>query len=321
MLDGIRNSAQRGAGLTRQLLAFARAQPLEVKSIDLKHFLADATTLLRPSLRADIEVIIETSDRLWNVDSDAAALELSLLNLAFNARDAMKDGGTLKVSATNQLLDGEPEGLRGEFVALAVADTGTGMTPETMERVFEPFFTTKNFGEGTGLGLSQVFGFVKQLGGAVTVESEPGKGTSFTLYLPATRNAGAIAHANGTHSLGRVLVVEDDELVADLAAGMLNELGFETIVAHSAKEALDRLTNEERPKVIFSDIIMPGGITGIELAQKVRSRFPELPILLTTGYSEQAVRTHGFPVLQKPYELDSLAGALQKILKKDLHVS
>jgi PAS domain S-box-containing protein len=321
MLDGIRSSAQRGAGLTRQLLAFARAQPLEVKSIDLHQFLGDATTLLRPSLRADIEVIIETSDQLWTVDSDAAALELSLLNLAFNARDAMRDGGMLKVSATNQLLDGEPEGLRGEFVAIGISDTGAGMAPETMERVFEPFFTTKNFGEGTGLGLSQVFGFVKQLGGAVTVESEPGRGTTFTLYLPATRNGRAIAHANGAHALGRVLVVEDDELVADLAAGMLNELGFEAIVAHSAREALDRLTSEAKPKVIFSDIIMPGGITGIELAQKVRSRFPELPILLTTGYSEEAVKAHGFPVLQKPYELDSLAGALQKILNEDLHVS
>ncbi len=321
MLDGIRSSAQRGAGLTKQLLAFARAQPLEIKSIDLKAFLGDATMLLRPSLRSNVEVIIETSDQLWNVDADAGALELSLLNLAFNARDAMKDGGVLKISATNQVLEGKPEGLRGDHVALSVSDTGIGMAPETRERVFEPFFTTKNFGEGTGLGLSQVFGFAKQLGGAVTVESELGKGTTFTLYLLATRGAGSVAHANGVHALGRVLVVEDDELVADLAAGMLNELGFETVIAHSAKEALDHLTNEEKPKVIFSDIIMPGGITGIELAHKVRMRFPELPILLTTGYSEESVKTHGFPVLQKPYELTSLAGALQKILKKELRVS
>ncbi len=321
MLDGIRSSAQRGAGLTKQLLAFARAQPLEIKSLDLKAFLGDATTLLRPSLRSDVEVIIETSDQLWNVDTDAGALELSLLNLAFNARDAMKEGGILKISATNQTLEGRPEGLRGDHVALSFSDTGTGMTRETKERVFEPFFTTKNFGEGTGLGLSQVFGFAKQLGGAVTVDSELGKGTTFTLYLPATRGTGSVARVNGVHALGRVLVVEDDELVADLAAGMLNELGFETVVAHSAKEALEHLTNEEKPKVIFSDIIMPGGITGIELAQKVRLRFPELPILLTTGYSEESVKAHGFPVLQKPYELDTLAGALQKILKKDLHVS
>jgi signal transduction histidine kinase len=174
MLDGIRNSAQRGAGLTRQLLAFARAQPLEIKTIDLRAFLSDVTTLIRPSVRSNIDVTIEISDHVWNIEADPGALELALLNLAFNARDAMKDGGSLKISALNELLKGEPEGLRGEHVALRVADTGEGMTRETMDRVFEPFFTTKNFGEGTGLGLSQVFGFAKQIGGAVTVESELG---------------------------------------------------------------------------------------------------------------------------------------------------
>lgn len=317
MLEGIRNSAQRGAGLTKQLLAFARAQPLEIRQIDLRNFLAEATTLLRPSLRTDVEVILETSDQLWNVDADAGALELALLNLAFNARDAMRDGGTLRISATNQVLEGQPEGLHGEHVALRVSDTGSGMTPETMERVFEPFFTTKDFGEGTGLGLSQVFGFAKQLGGAITASSEPGKGSEFTIYLPASRSAQAngTIWANGRNTLGRVLIVEDDELVADLAAGMLSELGFETTIAHSGKEALDRLKTRERPKLVFSDIVMPGGISGIELAQRVRARYPELPILLTTGYSEEVGGTHGFPVLQKPYEISSLDAALKNILK------
>jgi PAS domain S-box-containing protein len=323
MLDGIRSSAQRGAGLTKQLLAFARAQPLEIKSIDVKSFLADVTMLLRPSLRSNIEVIIETSDQLWNIDADAGALELALLNFAFNARDAMKEGGRVKLSATNRLLDGIPEGLHGEHVALRVSDTGIGMSPDVMERVFEPFFTTKSFGEGTGLGLSQVFGFAKQLGGAVTVESELGKGSAFTLYLPASRatQSNAINKANGVRALGRILIVEDDEVVADLASGMLSELGFETMVTHSAKEALDRLAAGERPKVIFSDIIMPGGINGVELAHKIRKRFPELPILLTTGYSEEAVKTHGFPVLQKPYELESLASALGDLLKRELQAN
>jgi CheY-like chemotaxis protein len=191
-----------------------------------------------------------------------------------------------------------------------------------MERVFEPFFTTKTFGEGTGLGLSQVFGFAKQLHGAVTVESEVGKGSTLTLYLPASRSAlSSATTANGTHALGRILIVEDDELVADLAAGMLSELGFETTVTHSAKEALDRLVREDKPKLVFSDIVMPGGISGIELAERVRARFPELPILLTTGYSEEVGGSHGFPVLQKPYELDSLAGALRTILKQPLPVN
>jgi CheY-like chemotaxis protein len=192
-----------------------------------------------------------------------------------------------------------------------------------MERVFEPFFTTKNFGEGTGLGLSQVFGFAKQLGGAVTVESKLGEGSTFTLYLPATRNVEAtgVVRANGKRALGRILVVEDDELVAELAAGMLSELGFETMITHSAKEALDRLIREERPKLVFSDIVMPGGISGIELAERVRARFPELPVLLTTGYSEEVGGAHGFPVLQKPYELESLAGALRRVLKRQLPVN
>jgi PAS domain S-box-containing protein len=322
MLDGIRNSAQRGASLTKQLLAFARAQPLEIHQIELKDFFAEMGTLIRPSLRSNIELFVETSDQLWPIDGDAGALELAILNLAFNARDAMKDGGTMKIGATNVVLSGEPEGLKGEHVALRVSDTGTGMSRDVMERVFEPFFTTKSFGEGTGLGLSQVFGFAKQIGGAVTVESEPDKGSVFTLYLPASHGAGASERkANGVHALGRILVVEDDSLVAELAAGMLGELGFEAEVAHSAKEALDRLSGGDKPKLVFTDIVMPGGISGIELARKLRSRFPELPILLTTGYSEQVAGSHGFPVLQKPYELDSLAAALTNVLKREIAVN
>jgi CheY-like chemotaxis protein len=186
--------------------------------------------------------------------------------------------------------------------------------------VFEPFFTTKSFGEGTGLGLSQVFGFAKQLGGAVTVESTPGEGATLTLYLPAsvTSPVADTDHANGVHSRGRVLVVEDDLLVAELAAGMLAELGFEPVVSHSSKEALERLSGGDRPKLVFTDVVMPGGISGIELAERVRTRFPELPILLTTGYSEEVAGNHGFPVLQKPYELDSLAGAVAHVLKREL---
>jgi PAS domain S-box-containing protein len=319
MLDGVRNSAQRGASLTRQLLAFARAQPLEIRQVDLKQFFADVTTLLRPSLRSNIEVVTEISDQLWPVDADAGALELALLNLAFNARDAMKEGGSLKISAHNAVLNGEPDGLRGEHVAIKVSDSGTGMAPEVTERVFEPFFTTKSFGEGTGLGLSQVFGFVKQIGGSVTVESTLGQGATFTLYVPASRGADAAeSRMNGANALGRVLVVEDDTLVAELAAGMLDELGFEATVAHSAKEALDRLAGGEKPRLIFTDVVMPGGISGIELARKVRQRFPELPILLTTGYSEQVGGSHGFPVLQKPYEIESLAAALGKLLKRQI---
>jgi len=321
MIQGVRNSAQRGAGLTKQLLAFARAQPLQIKQIDLRAFFSEVTTLVRPSLRSNIELVTEISDQLWPVDSDAGALELAILNLAFNARDAMKDGGTLRISAHNVVLHGEVEGLRGEYVALQVADTGIGMSPDVIERVFEPFFTTKSYGEGTGLGLSQVFGFAKQLGGAIAVQSKPEQGSTFTLYLPASRTISAEeSKANGQTGLGRALVVEDDTLVAELAAGMLSELGFEVTVTHSAKEALERLAGGARPKLIFSDIVMPGGISGIELARKVRDRFPELPILLTTGYSEQVAGSHGFPILQKPYEMEALASALGNLLKREISV-
>ena len=324
MIDGIRSSAQRGAGLTRQLLAFARAQPLEIKSLDVQDFMSEVITLLRPSLRSNVELSIEISDHMWKVDADAGALQLALLNLAFNARDAMKDGGALKLSATNVVLEGEPEGLRGEHVALRVTDTGVGMDPETVERIFEPFFTTKGYGEGTGLGLSQVFGFAKQIGGAVTVSSELGKGSEFTLYIPASQGAASQDRKSGEDGklpLGRVLVVEDDDVVAELAAGLLQELGFEATVVHSAREALERLTRGDRPKLIFTDIVMPGGISGIELARKVRNRFPELPILLTTGYSEQVRDAQGFPVLQKPYELESLVSALRELLNEDIRLN
>jgi CheY-like chemotaxis protein len=318
----VRSSAQRGAGLTKQLLAFARAQQLEIKQIDLNDFFREVATLMRPSLRSNIELVIELSQQLWPVDADAGALELAILNLAFNARDAMKDGGKLKISAHNVVLDGKPDGVKGEHVALTVADTGEGMSRDVMERVFEPFFTTKSFGEGTGLGLSQVFGFTKQIGGGISVDSKPGEGATFTLYLPASRGATAgESRVNGGNALGRVLIVEDDTLVAELAADMLTELGFECTITHSAKEALERLAGGEKPKLIFSDIVMPGGISGIELARKVRDRFPELPILLTTGYSEQVGAAHGFPILQKPYEMDKLASALGSVLKLEISLN
>jgi CheY-like chemotaxis protein len=262
--------------------------------------------------------VIEISDQLWPIDADAGALELALLNLAFNARDAMPNGGSLKISAHNEVLEGKPDGLRGEHVVLKVSDTGSGMSREVMDRVFEPFFTTKSFGEGTGLGLSQVFGFAKQLGGAVEVESRVDEGSTFCLYLPASRGDDH-SPVHGA-PLGRVLIVEDDTFVAELAADMLSELGFQSTIAHNAKEALERMAGGDKPKLVFSDVVMPGGITGIELARKLRDRFPELPILLTTGYSEQVTASHGFPVLQKPYQLDALASALSDLLKQEISI-
>jgi PAS domain S-box-containing protein len=318
MLEGIRASAQRGASLTRQLLAFARAQPLQLETLELTDFLPGSIALLRPSVREDIELVTEISDQVAPIEADPAQLELAILNLVFNARDAMPNGGTIRISASNVELAGKPEGLEGAFVAIGVADSGTGIAAEALDRVFEPFFTTKGFGEGTGLGLSQVFGFARQLGGAVTVESELGKGARFTLYVPVSRTAartGVPGDEGASAALGRVLIVEDDEMVAELAAALLADMGFEATVVHSAREALEELAGRERPRLIFSDIVMPGGISGLELARQIRSRFPELPILLTTGYSEQSGGAHGFPVLPKPYEYDTLAKALTTLLE------
>ena len=280
------------------------------------------TTLIRPSVRSNIELVIEISGHVWKVDADAGALELALLNLAFNARDAMKEGGTLKIGAATRC-SRQARGPQRRICGARVADTGEGMTRRIHgARCSSRSSPPRAFGEGTGLGLSQVFGFVKQIGGAMTVESQPGEGSTFTLYLPASKGAVAGERKLGDgEARGRVLLVEDDSVVAELASGMLNELGFEAVVTHSANEALERLSGERRPTLVFTDIVMPGGISGIELAQKVSDRFPELPILLTTGYSEQVADAHGFPVLQKPYDMDALASALGKVLKLEIAVN
>ena len=314
LLESIRASAGRGGDLTRKLLAFARRQPLEPKLLDLEQLLPSAATMLRHSLRQDIALISETSDQLWPVELDPAQLELAILNLGFNARDAMPSGGSLRISARNVTLTGEIEGLVGDFVALGVSDTGMGIAPEIRDRIFEPFFTTKGFGQGTGLGLSQVFGFVKQSQGALTVTSELGTGTTMTMYLPASHAGGRSAQPEGS-SVASVLVVEDDVIVGELAAELLADLGYDARVVHSATDALSALARAKPPDLVFSDVVMPGGISGVELARKIRTRFPELPILLTTGYSEKVSGLPGeFPLLPKPYAFDALAAAVRDLL-------
>ena len=319
LLGHIQSAAQRGGELTKKLLAFARHQPLEPKMIDLREHMPSAASLLRHSLSSEIELVTEIFDGIWPIEVDPTQLQLALLNLGFNARDAMPNGGTLRISTRNVTLAGEVDGLVGEYVAIDVSDTGTGIPDEIRDRIFEPFFTTKGFGQGTGLGLSQVFGFAKQSNGTLTVSSEVGKGTVMTLYLPA--------HLDGTIDAqwmqtrldrgrgARILVVEDDVLVAELAAGLLKEMGHQPHVVHTAAEALNFLARDQRLDLVFTDIIMPGGISGVELARKVRIRFPELPVLLTTGYSRSMNdQPSEFPLLIKPYEFDALASAIDGLL-------
>ena len=252
---------------------------------------------------------------------DPSELELALLNLAVNARDAMPSGGTLTITAKPVVLRGKAseEGLAGDFVAIRVADTGSGIPADVLPRVFEPFFTTKDVGKGTGLGLSQVYGFAHQSGGAATIASSARRGTVVTLFLPRTWEAPALpqepsaAVAAKKHA-GTVLLVEDNAEVAEVGKAYFEELGYTVKQAASAQAGLDLVERERDIDLVFSDILMPGGMNGLELADAIRRRFPHIVVLLTTGYSssaQDAVR-QGFAVLQKPYDLAALDRALRE---------
>jgi CheY-like chemotaxis protein len=273
--------------------------------------------LLGHSLPSGIELIVDLADPVHPIMADPTQLELALLNLGFNARDAMPQGGQIRLRASNATLEGEVEGLRGDFVAISISDTGTGIPAEIRERVLEPFFTTKAFGQGTGLGLSQAYGFAKQSRGALALESEVGQGTTATLYLPTARDArGRAADQAGKNEADGplILVVEDDPSIAALAEELLDELGYRALLVHSGAEALNALTCNPDINVLFSDIVMPGGITGVELAKRARQRRPELPVLLTSGYSDALGQASEFPLLAKPYRLEELAGALRALV-------
>ncbi len=321
LLDTIANATARGESLTRQLLAFSRRQTLQPSVIDLAERLPELKDMLSRSLRGDIDIRLGVPRRPCAVKVDPSEFELALLNLAFNARDAMPSGGTLTISAKPVVLRGEgaEEGLSGEFVAVRVADTGTGIPPEVLPRVFEPFFTTKDVGKGTGLGLSQVYGFARQSGGTASISTSARRGTAVTLFLPRTWEAPArphpeIATAAVTPPAGTVLVVEDNAEVASVAEAYFEQLGYAVRHAASAQAGLELLAGEAGVDLVFSDILMPGGMNGLQLADTVRRLYPDIAVLLTTGYSssaQDAVR-RGFAVLQKPYDLAGLETALRE---------
>jgi len=319
LLDAISNATQRGESLTRQLLAFSRRQKLQPTVIDLAERLPELKEMLCRSLRDDIEIRVIVSARPCLVKVDPGELELALLNLAVNARDAMSSGGTLTITANALSLGAKigEEGLSGEFVAIRVADTGTGIPPDTLPRVFEPYFTTKEVGKGTGLGLSQVYGFARQSGGAATIASTSQSGTTVTLFLPRSFEKPAQSHppsvAAGTaHSAGTVLLIEDNGEVAAVARAYFGELGYSVKQAAGAQAGLDLIECDQGIDLVFSDILMPGGMNGLALAEVVRRRFPRITVLLTTGYSSSAQEAtrQGFAVLQKPYDLPALQRAL-----------
>jgi PAS domain S-box-containing protein len=315
-LDAIDVATRRGQDLTRHLLAFARRQRLNPAPVALAERAPGLRELLGASVGSAIRLTIDFPEALWPVEVDAGELELSLLNMAVNARDAMPNGGVLTIRAANRTFapGHGPEELAGDFIAITVEDTGMGIPPDVMQRIFEPFFTTKAVDKGTGLGLSQVYGFVQQSGGRVTVRSELGRGTCITLYLPRSQGLPAAA-AEAAEPAGvsgaAILVVEDNPEVAEVTLRLLEQLGHRPQLARDAEAALQALRDGRRPDLVFSDIVMAGALDGVALARRIRAEHPDLPVLLATGYSQTAERIGAeFPILPKPYDLAGLNRAI-----------
>ena len=328
VFEAMRRAVARGTGLTRHLLAFSRRQPVNPESIDIAAHLRGMRALLDGSLGGHIDVDMQFAADLWPVEVDAGEMELAILNLCVNARDAMPAGGVIRISAQNVSTALDGDGAEKEFVRLSVADTGCGMAPEVLARVFEPFFTTKDVNKGSGLGLPQVYGFANQSGGRVTIDSRVGVGTTATLLLPRSSRepaqadlsadaASAAAAREHAERRGHLLLVEDDKEVSALTIELLMALGFSVIHVSSADAALGALANARDIDVVLSDVMMPGGVSGLELAREIRRRHPNLPVILTTGYIEAvADMTDGeFGLLLKPFSLEGLAEALGVALR------
>ena len=329
LAETMMRATERGASLTRSLLAFARRQPLEPRSIDVNQLLLHMENLLHRALGEHIECRFVFGHDVGLAMIDPAQLETAILNLALNARDAMPRGGRLTVETANVHLDEayaernddvEP----GDYVMIAVADSGCGMSEEVLAHAFEPFFTTKDVGKGTGLGLSMVYGFVKQTGGHIKIYSEVGEGTSVKLYLPRsslpladmTRAASALPRGRGE----TILAVEDDDMVRDHVASELKALGYVVLTAHSGADALDVLRSDAKIDLLFSDVVMPGGMSGPQLAEQALRLRPGLRVLYTSGYTENTVIHQGrvdpgVQLLNKPYRRQDLAVKLRGVLQ------
>ncbi len=322
------NAAERGAELTNRLLAFARRQPLDPKPVSIAELLGEIEGLIRRTLGGHIEISIIAGDSAWPANIDRMQLENALLNLCINARDAMPEGGHLSIELTNAVIDENVRAIQhdvapGEYVVIAVSDTGCGMTADVLKRACEPFFTTKPGGTGNGLGLSMVFGFVKQSKGHIRIYSEPGEGTTIRLFLPRA-HAEAIEPASS--SLGevqggseRILIVEDDELVRVHVTAQLEALGYQVCAARNGPEAMETIETGPSFDLLFTDVVMPGGMSGRDLANAALARQPDLKVLFTSGYAESAIVHHGrldpgVHFLNKPYRQQELAAKLRQVL-------
>ncbi|HET9160059.1 MAG TPA: response regulator [Caulobacteraceae bacterium] len=318
-------AAERGAQLTAQLLAFSRRQKLEPQAVDLNETVLRMRDLLQSTMGGSVRIETRLQHGLWSAMIDPTQIELVILNLAINARDAMEVGGTLIVETAN-VVRGAPDRTEeppaGDYVMVAVRDTGSGMTPEILAKVFEPFFTTKEVGKGSGLGLSQVFGLAKQSGGGVRIESTPGNGTSVEVYLPRTEveplfePLSAVASPTPAPSDRSVLLVDDDNSVREVTAAILQQMGYRVIEAGSGGAALEELDKNTAIDLMVLDFAMPG-MNGAEVAREARARRPKLPILFVTGYADIAALSDPGEegVLRKPFREDELAAKLRTVLR------
>ena len=330
LVDEAREVAQNGADLTQQLLAFSRRQPLRPRAIDLGEQIDGTSAMLRRTLGDSIDIDTVGPGALWWTLVDPGQIETALLNLALNARDAMPSGGRLTFEISNAPIDDEAvaetmEIEPGDYVLLKVADTGLGMAPEIAERAFDPFFTTKAETLGSGLGLSMVYGFVKQSGGHVGLESAPGRGTTITIHLPraldADRAEPADATTQSTEPRGEetVLLVEDHPRLRRRAMTVLVDLGYTVVEASTGEEALERLAENDDIALLFTDIVMPGGLSGPEMARRAIEARPDLKVLFTTGHAEHSelqsdLMAGGDALLRKPYSRRDLAVRVRRML-------
>jgi signal transduction histidine kinase/CheY-like chemotaxis protein len=326
VFEAMRRAIARGTGLTRHLLAFSRRRPVNPESIHLAGYLNGMRPLLDGSLGGHIEVQINVGENIWPVELDAGEMELAILNLCLNARDAMPEGGLITITVENTQVNGD-DGTTQDFVKVAVADTGHGMTAETKARAFEPFFTTKDISKGSGLGLPQVYGFAQQSSGRVLIESEEGNGTTVTLLLPrslrdpvARPELPNIPERSDTGRRGHILLVEDDKEVSALTRELLSSLGFTVTHVTGAEAALGALANARQIDIVLTDIMMPGGVSGLQLAREIRRRYPDMPVVLTTGYVESVsdMVDGEFGLVLKPFSLESLAEALGVTVTQDV---
>ena len=329
-IAAIIRATRRGSDLTQRLLAFSRKQTLRPQAVDLDALIGGMKEMLARTLGETIDIQTSFAAGLWQANVDPSQLENAILNLTINARDAMPQGGRLVIEASNASLDetytqNNPDVVPGKYVMVAVSDTGSGMTPDIVEHAFEPFFTTKEVGEGSGLGLSMIYGFLKQSEGHATIYSEPGHGTTIRLYLPLVEGEAEQAQDETiTDTPGAtgetILVVEDDVDVRELAVDVLRHLKYEVMEAPDAKTALSLLAKQSvSPHLMLSDVVLPGGLSGPDLAEKVKREFPNMKVLFMSGYANRAAQSsnlteNGAQLIDKPFRIPELASKVREVL-------